>query len=171
MNNNFKYFTDFDTINVIKKQYKTWAFKLHPDVGGSKEKMQELNNEYEKALKIAGKINNKNYRLDEEYINIIDALIHLKMENVTIEICGWFIWIYGDTKPYKDQLGKKGLKLRWHGDKKAWYYKPSWYYNKSKNSWDMNKIRDVYGSQVVDQNQKPNNRQKNNNNDFIPALT
>lgn len=151
--NNFKYFTLSSNMEIgdIKKQYKTLAFKFHPDITGrdTNKEMQEIIAEYEKVLKELGKVKNKNYQLDNEYINIIDALIKLKMENVTIEICGWFIYVHGNTKPYKNALGKEGLKLLWNGKKQAWYYKPSWYQKRNRKAWSMEKIRDVYGSEKV----------------------
>ena len=143
------YFVNCKTIDELKKEYKRLAFICHPDVGGSTEKMQDLNNKYDEAMQSIGKQNNKNYSIDDEYKDIIDALIKLHMENVTIEICGWFIWISGETRQYRKELGAEGLKLNWHVKKNAWYYKPSWYYKKNKNTWDMDKIREAYGSKIV----------------------
>ena len=145
-NSELKYFNDFETIDIIKKQYKKNAFKLHPDAGGSNEEMADLNNEYEEALKRCGTINKKNYTLDAEYIDLIDKLIKLNMKNVQIEIVGWFIYITGETKPYRKQLGKDGLGLIWHQKNSAWYYKPKWYYKKNSKAWSMDKKRQAYGS-------------------------
>lgn len=152
----FKFFkvTTESTVDSIKKQYKKLAFQYHPDVGGDTEKMKIINAEYEKALLELGKMNNKNYSLDEEFINIIDELIKLKMKNVIIEVCGWFVYVSGDTKLYKDSL--KGLKLWWNNNKQAWYFKPSWYSKKGKETWSMDRIRDTWGSQIV------NNRHDDN---------
>ncbi len=157
---NFKYFTDFETIDIIKKQYKTWAFKLHPDTGGNTEDMQDLNNEYEAAIKICGTVNKKNYSFDIEYIELIDKLIKLNMQDVTIEICGWFVYVSGNTKPYYKQLGKDGIGLLWHSKNVAWYYKPKWYYNKNSKPWDLDKVRDVYGS--INVNDIPKDKRKEN---------
>lgn len=146
-----KYLTkNYQTIDELKKDYKKWAFKLHPDVGGSTEAMKILNNEYELCIKEVGKATNKKYSFDEDFINIIDELIKMQMDGVTVEIMGFFVWIYGNTKPYKDQLGKNGLKLWWHSKKKCWYYKPSWYTKRSGSNWDFEKIRNTYGSEVVE---------------------
>ena len=152
----FKYFKIYkdSTIDDIKKQYKKLAFKYHPDLGGSTEEMQDINNEYEEALKVLSTNTNKNYTYDIDFINIIDALIKLKMQDVTIEICGFFVWVSGNTKPYKNQLGKNGLGLIWHNKNIAWYWKPSWYYKKNKNSWNMDKIRDAYGSTIVNEKEE-----------------
>ena len=158
----FKYFTitSNSTIDDIKKQYKKLAFKYHPDVGGSNEAMQEVNAEYEKALVEVGKMHNKNYSMDVDFINIIDALIKLKIQNVVIEICGWFIYITGNTKPYKDSL--KSLGLFWNNNKKCWYYKPVWYRKIDREFWSMDKIRSTWGSQIINNN--------NSENELSPAL-
>ncbi len=150
----FKYFslTKESKIDDVKKQYKKMAFKLHPDVGGSTEEMQELNNEYEKALKFIGDNNNKNYSVDMDFIQIIEDLIQMGMDNVQIEICGWFIYVSGNTKPYKNKLSEK--KLIWNSKKIAWYWKPPWYVKRGGDTWDMSKIRETWGSQIVNNNQR-----------------
>ena len=150
------------TIDSLKKEYKRLAFIHHPDRGGSVEMMQMLNNEYEAALNELGKQNNKNYSLDQDYMDLIDKLIKLNMQGVTIEICGWFVYIAGDTKPYKKEL--KAMGLYWHSKKVSWYYKPSWYVKKGKSQWDMEKIRNTFGSQVVN-----NNNSNSTKNDFVLA--
>lgn len=160
------------TIEELKKLYKKMAFQLHPDItGGSSENMKQLNNEYDHLYPIIGKQNGKTYRpssvkennynsYDDEFKDIIEKLIHLHMENVTIEVCGWFIYLTGNTKPYKDKLGKNGLKL-WYSPQKGWYYKPSWYKGSRHPVWSMEKIRNVYGSNVV------NNRQDQSDNSLV----
>ena len=44
------YFDKLISVEDIKERYRTLAKRLHPDTGGDKEIMQEINNEYEKAL-------------------------------------------------------------------------------------------------------------------------
>jgi hypothetical protein len=170
MKNNYRYLkvNINTTIDDLKKQYKAWAFRLHPDVGGTDEAMKILNSEYEAAIAKIGKNLNKKYSYDEDFITIIDELIRLNMKNVTVEIMGFFIWVYGNTKPYKDQL--KALKLWWHSKKKCWYYKPNWYVKKGRKQYSFEEIRNAYGSTIVDESQKSSGS-KNTNNDFIPALT
>jgi hypothetical protein len=148
----FKYFNanDMETIDAVKKQYKKLAFTYHPDVAGSgsTEKMAEVNNEYEQALKICGTKNHKTYNLDPEYMDIISKMVSMHMVDVNIEICGWFVYVSGsNTRAYASQLKENGLK--WNSSKVAWYYAPSWWTKKG-NTWSMDKIRQTYGSQNVD---------------------
>lgn len=42
-----KYFVNVETIDELKRQYKTLAFKHHPDRGGKVEDMQAINAEYD----------------------------------------------------------------------------------------------------------------------------
>lgn len=41
------HFVNVQSLDELKRQYRTLALDNHPDKGGSKEKMQEINNEYE----------------------------------------------------------------------------------------------------------------------------
>ena len=46
------YFQNVDSVEELKKQYKTLAFKYHPDrEGGSVAAMQRINAEYDELLK------------------------------------------------------------------------------------------------------------------------
>ena len=43
-----KYFTNCKTAEELKKAYRTWAKKLHPDLGGNAEEFKVMQAEYEK---------------------------------------------------------------------------------------------------------------------------
>jgi len=156
----FKYFTfgENETIDSLKKQYWKLARQYHPDFnqGKTNQEMKEINNEYEEALKNLGKEKGKDYRVDEDYITIVDETLKLNMENVEVEICGWFIYLWGNTKVYKDQL--KELGYRWNAKKICWYWKPAWYRKRGKESWDMDRIRNTWGSETVKQEQQERER-------------
>lgn len=146
-----KFFEDEDlkTIDSLKKKYRKLAFQYHPDIeGGNTETMKKINNEYEEAIKIVGINNDKKYTFDKEYITIIDTLIKMHMKNVTIEVCGWFVYVSGDTKPYKKELKEAGL--FWNTTKLVWYYKPNWYIKRDNKIWSMEKIRGNFGSEIVE---------------------
>ena len=93
----FKYFVfgENESIDSLKKQYWKLARQYHPDFnqGKTNHEMKEINNEYEEALKILGKEKGKDYRVDEDYITIVDETLKLNMENVEVEVCGWFIYL------------------------------------------------------------------------------
>ena len=158
-----KYFDNDDlmTVDSLKKKYKKLAFMYHPDTkvnasqfeqAQSEKAMKEINNEYQQALQMVGQSVDKNYREDKEYPEIIEKIIRLHMIDVIIEICGWFIYLSGNTRDYKTELKKLGL--LWNATKQMWYWKPHWWTRKGNQQWDMEKIRDVYGSDTVKQNFK-----------------
>ncbi len=156
----FKYFVfgENESIDSLKKQYWKLARQYHPDFnqGKTNHEMKEINNEYEEALKILGKEKGKDYRVDEDYITIVDETLKLNMENVEVEVCGWFIYLWGDTRAYKDQL--KELGYRWNAKKICWYWKPVWYRKRGRESWDMDRIRQTWGSEKVKQEQQERER-------------
>ena len=156
-----KWFNNPQTLEDLKKEYKRLAVKHHPDVGGSKEDMQEINNEYEKLF---DQLKNTHKNADgefytstkgttetaAEFMDIISSLIHL--EGIAIEVCGSWLWVTGDTKPHKDVL--KELKFRWSYNKQAWYFHRDGYHKRGKRSLSLDEIRDFYGSEKIDQNVK-----------------
>jgi hypothetical protein len=75
---------------------------------------------------------------------ILEKLAPLNLE---LEICGKWVWINGNTRPYKDIL--KELGLRFSPGKKCWYWRPDKYRSINKEPMDMNEIRKVYGSSQV----------------------
>lgn len=147
-----------ETLEELKKVYKKLALKYHPDCGGDEEIMKALNNEYDELFE---KLKNTHKNKDgefyekattetvEEFREIIYKLLALRMENVLIEVIGSFLWVSGNTKPYKEELGKNGLGLKWGRKKAAWYLSPEGYRKRSKKATSLDDIRDMYGSQQV----------------------
>ena len=116
-----KYFVNIETIEELKKAYKELAKKLHPDLGGNKEKFQEMNNEYDllfKSLKANKKANKTKVKDNDNFKDIINELI--KYNELTIEIIGSWLWISGNTYPLRDMI--KNLGLLWSIGRKNWYY-------------------------------------------------
>lgn len=153
-----KLIENVETLEELKKVYKKLALKYHPDCGGDEEIMKALNNEYDELFeKLKNTHKNKEgefYEKEtteapEEFREIIYKLLALKMEKVSIEVIGCFLWVSGNTKPYKDELGKNGLGLKWSRNKSAWYLSPEGYKRFSKKSTSLEDIREMYGSQQV----------------------
>lgn len=147
-----KYFMNCETLEELKSTYRNLVMKHHPDRGGDTATMQEINAEYDKVFpqlknkhKTAeGKAYEKeNTEAPNEFKDLMEIL--LKMEGCHIEIIGCFIWVSGNTKPYKDTLKENGLK--WHSKKICWYKAPADYKRRGKKQYDMNEIRDMYGVQ------------------------
>ena len=149
-----KYFSNPQTLEELKKQYRELAFKYHPDRGGNTEKMKAVNNEYDELFKILKDVHRtkdgdsytakqETSENSEQFKDIINEL--MKMENVIIEIIGCFIWLTGNTKTYKDKL--KEMKFQWHSKKIAWYLKPEDYKKRSHKDYDLDEIRQMYGTE------------------------
>lgn len=157
------------TQEEAKAQYRKLAQTHHPDKGGNTATMQVINAEYaeilaslthtaerrrQAAAHAEGKQTNADYIDLDEVAEIlrakIEEILNLNMVDVEIEIIGLWIWLTGNTKPYKDQLGKDGLKLHWRHQKQAWTFEgvPS----RNRTPWELDDIRSKYGSQRITRN-------------------
>ena len=99
-----KYFTNISSFMDLKKTYKKLCFELHPDLGGSKEKFQEMVNEYESIFDYWKNNNNttqeKKYHTSEgvkDYKDIVDTLLKLGLD---FDLVGNWIWIIANKKTY-----------------------------------------------------------------------
>ena len=147
-----KYFINVKSLDELKKEYRRLAMIHHPDVGGSKETMQEINAEYDELhekLKAAHNQTADEYHqtteTPEEFREIIEKL--LSMDGLEVELCGSWLWIGGKTKEHKDELKAAGC--RWSKNKGLWY----WHHAEDGRRWHkgsktMNQIRNKYGSQT-----------------------
>lgn len=136
----------------LKKLFYQYAKLYHPDHGGSKEDMQKLNNDYEYMF---NKVKNMHINSDgatyyketteaaSYFTNIINKIINIP--GLDIDIVGSFIWIGGNTKPYKDVL--KNLGFRWSSNKALWYKSPDGYKKASRKKYTYEEITEKYGIQ------------------------
>lgn len=147
-----EYFTKCTTLEELKGEYKKLVMIHHPDKGGDLATMQAINAEYDEMFpQLKNKHKNKDGEAYEkeseeapnEFKDLMETLI--RMDGVHIEIIGCFVWITGDTKPYKDQL--KAMGFKWHGKKSCWYKAPADYKRRGKKQYGMDEIRDMYGVQ------------------------
>ena len=148
-----QFFSNPRTLEELKKQYRELAMKHHPDKGGDTETMKKINAEYDNLF---AKLKDVHQTKDGEtyttkqsttetpeyFKKIIDEL--MRMDDVIIEIIGCFIWLTGNTRQYKDQI--KALKFQWHSKKIAWYLKPDDYKKRSHKDYNLEEIRNMYGT-------------------------
>lgn len=159
--NKFKFFSSCKTIQELKNKFRELVKTFHPDnqITGDLQTMKELNLEYEKAFEyIKTHPINETEKKSSYYANVNDGFREtlekiIFIPCITIEICGSWLWVTGDTKPIKDILKKAGL--YWAGKKQAWYFKPKDYKAKKHKAWDLNKIRDTFGSVFVPNDPNP----------------
>jgi len=162
------YFSECKCIEEVKEIYRTMARKLHPDVNtapNATQQMQDLNRQYELAFNLLKNIHRsikdatevytakeETKEIPSDFIEIINAIIAL--QGITIELIGRWVWVTGETKQYKDIF--KAHKFAWSNPKQAWsWHKPEDATHNRKRI-PLDKIREMYGSQEI--NQQQNNR-------------
>ena len=144
-----EWFSGCESVEEVRARYKALAMKHHPDLGGDTATMQEINAAYGKACDYWTR--HKNPERAETYYTWADAVNEslrakidelLKVPGVTVELCGWWIWVGGDTRAAKDTLHALGLK--YSGNKKLWFFAgcPS----RSHKPYTIEDIRNIYGS-------------------------
>lgn len=152
------YFESCTTVEQIKQEYRKLAMQMHPDVGGSTEAMQALNQDYEAALRCCDGQTSQGsdgrehtYRYDQgkerEIIEKIDQLLQLQMNDAEIWLIGLWIWIEGNTKPYKD--GLKELGCRWSNKHTAWYWRREEDRTWRSSGKDLSGIAATYGASKI----------------------
>lgn len=149
-----KFFAGLTTAAEINAVYKALAFHLHPDNGGSSDLMAELNSQRKTALSecpdqpiLFLPENCETSSMDADALEIIERASHIP--GVSVELCGSWVWVTGDTKPVKEQL--KELRFRYSSGKRAWYWHDprEGYRRRGRRHYSLDEIRDMHGSQKL----------------------
>lgn len=152
-----KFFADCQTAEELKKAFHKLAMKFHPDNGGDGEAFKAMKAEFEMLFDL---LKNVHRRKDgetweatgekattetaAEFMDIIEKVMFI--DNLTVELCGSWVWVGGETKKYKDYLKENGFK--YSANKKMWYYQRDGVRKWHKKAWSITEIRDTYGSEV-----------------------
>lgn len=160
---NGAFFTNCKTLDELQTAYRQLLQQYHPDKHPGEdlkiwtELTQQLNLEYAFT---AAKLRSEEARakarekgkpeptafeyaswaaVDEEIRKRIEEIVFLP--DIEIEICGFWVWVSGETKPVKEQL--KAAKFQWAPKKEKWYYAgvPS----NSRGALSMDQIYERYG--------------------------
>jgi hypothetical protein len=151
-----KWFGHCATTEECKQTYKRLARLHHPDMGGDLRTMQELNAAFDAAMDALIRCEKPGQReqyyewrasVTEHLRQAIESIITLP--DLTIEICGLWVWVGGETRPVKEQLKAAGY--TWARHKGLWVFKgcPT----RTRSQWTMDQIRSVYGSEIVQSRQ------------------
>ena len=63
---------------------------------------------------------------------------------ITVEVIGCFVWVSGNTRPYKEAL--RSLGFQWHRKKHCWYKSPNGYRRFGVGTeYSLDRIRSMYG--------------------------
>lgn len=157
-----KWFVGIKTLDDLRKEYRRLAVLHHPDKGGRVEDMQEINAEYDVFSK---KLINRNpdfseerkvyeTQVSEELKEKVDIVINLP--GVIVEIIGSWIWVTGKTKEVKTELKEAGFKFS--SQKIAWYWHCGYYRKRNGKRFEMDEIRNMWGSSVVEKEEKKSRR-------------
>ena len=144
------------TRKELKKLFRKLTLKNHPDHGGDTEMMrliieafEVLKEQYSFVIEV-----DKEFEEDENYWKIDDpemekvykSIYHF--ENIKIEICGYWMWVTGETYPYRSELKNAGL---FYARKKvAWYWKPADKNSLGRGKASLEYIRKKYGSKSLE---------------------
>ena len=133
-----QYFKQCDNPQAVKNLFRDLLVQFHPDK--HKDQFEHYNDitrgiieQYQAVLKgfdgytamgSDGRDHIYKYypELEESIMAQVDMLLHLDMVNVEILIVGLWVWVEGDTKPYKENLKTAGM--HWNGKRMAWQWKP-----------------------------------------------
>ena len=148
------HFKDCANVESIKFTYRKLCFKHHPDrPNGSTVMMQDINRQYQLALKsVHGKSSASTDGQEHTYyyheqteaklMSVIDQLLKLHMQDITIGLIGTWLWIYGNSMPYRNQL--KQLGCAWSGKRQSWYFHSGPRCKRS-SSANLTELADKYG--------------------------
>lgn len=94
----------------------------------------------------------KNHGYGDALMEALNKIIHCP--GITIEICGAWVWVGGDTRPVKDVLKEAGY--FWASKKKMWYFRPpEWASANRYGEWTIEAIREKFDSEEVKTQQRP----------------
>jgi len=158
-----KYFKDINTLEELRKQYKELLKKYHPDnANGSTEATQEINAEYDKLFKILKdrhesksadntskqsgyNANMYDWENDKALREALQKII--SFSGIEIDLIGAWIWLDGNTYPYKETLKEIGFK--WSRQRRKWYWHDGEYRRYGNKKHSFADIQNLYGSTKV----------------------
>lgn len=143
---------------ILKQAYLKACFKYHPDRNSPTASLEIM-----KAVNLAYTFLKTLPDVDEteatestgiDFGEVMNTALNavIDFEGVLIEICGNWIWLTGNTKPYKDRIKAAGY--YWASKKNSWYFRPAEWKSSSRGRYDMDTIREKFGSDSV-KNSKP----------------
>lgn len=149
-----RYFDGCTTLDDVKKAFRDYARRLHPDNGGDGEAFKAMQAQYKTAFERCKDTHRaadgttytkQTTETPEEFAAIINAIIHL--QGIKIEIIGAWVWVSGDTYPHREAIKSAGF---WYSkSKKAWYHNGDKEPRKRRGHYSMDGLRAKWGAQEV----------------------
>ena len=132
----------------IKLAYRRAAKKYHPDRNpAGLEMMKMVNEAYELLKEYSGNLEDEGATVEgTEYTGALSEALNLiiNLEGLIIEVCGAWVWVGGETYPHRKILNDANF--TYAGKKKRWYFRPDDWKSSSRGSFEMDDIRENFGS-------------------------
>ncbi len=161
------YFKNINTLEELRKQYRDLLKKHHPDNANGSTETQEINAEYDKLFKILKdrlesksadstdkqsdyNANMYDWENDKALREVLQKII--SFSGIEINLVGAWIWLDGNTYPYKESLKEIGFK--WSKQRRKWYWHDGEYRRYSNKKLSFADIQNLYGSTKVNTNSK-----------------
>jgi len=152
------YFQSCETLQQVKDLYRILAKENHPDKGGNLQIMQEINNQYTRAINTiakGGKFTAAEAEAEilqaEAYQQAVNKVVNL--EGCKLELIGSWLWITGDTKQHASILKTDPARFVWAKKKtdfSAWFFRTAEYKTCNKGQkMGLDAIRNKYGAQTI----------------------
>lgn len=147
------------TFEEAKAAYRRACMQYHPDRNPAGSEMMKAITEAWRLLEkhdwagspVSVKAG-KNHGYGEALMEALNKIIHLP--DITIEICGAWVWVGGNTKPVKDQIKAAGY--YWASKKHMWYFRPpEWASANRYGEWTIDAIREKFDSEEIKTQQRP----------------
>ncbi len=139
------------TLTDVKTAYRKASKKYHPDFNpAGTAMMQTVNEAYEVLSKLSFPFEKNENDSFSNYGSILNDALNkiIQCPEIQIEVCGSWVWVSGNTKPYKDTFKEAGFKFS--GKKKMWYFRPEGKKARFfKGDTSIDEIRAKYGSERV----------------------
>lgn len=160
-------------LDNVRARYKDLAMMYHPDRGlptSDLRIMQEVNDQYHSFLKsLDGKQFEKrssnpnttqkeyytfryDWKKEEELRAKIDQVIGLKLENITLEVNGSWIWIGNTSKDQASLFNRHGLGFKFSGEHVKWYWHKQINspFKTRRSGLTYDQIKQLHGSETIE---------------------
>lgn len=135
----------------ITTAYRYAAAKYHPDRNPAGLEMMKLINVAYEILKAQdlSKITKASFAENYDYGETINKALNaiIALTGLSIEICGAWVWVGGNTKEHREILKQTGF--LWSPKKNLWYFRPETHKSHNRGTWSMDEIRSIYGQKPV----------------------
>lgn len=141
---------DMADLAHLREAFRRLCMKLHPDKGGVEVHFKDMLNEYQSILKTISSATYEESRTTFETEGALADMISrlMVLNGISIEVCGSWLWVAGETYLNKDAL--KTLGFRFSGKKKRWYWCVDLGKAKRRGRYNMKQIYQRFGVSILE---------------------